>query len=169
MSNIVFFDRTAPKYIGYAFLLPGSFISGFLFGAFLAFHSCVNYISLICCATQVAVSAYGLFLQIALIFSITALICLSRREWLILPQCFLHSLTFGILATSIFLAYSSAQWLISALILFTSTITFISALCLWSRILIARPDTIRCDFFTALMISIVAAIFDCLFVSTILV
>ena len=169
MSNIVFSDRITPRYIGYAFLLPGSFISGFLVGAFLASGNRVNCISLIRCTAQAPTNVVGLFLQIALTFSLTALICLSRRKWLILLQCFVHSLIFGISTTSVFFAYGSAQWLISSLLLFTSTITLISALCLWSRILIARGDSIRRDFLVPLMTSIAAAIIDSSFVSTIFV
>ena len=169
MSNIIFLDRATPRYNRYAFLLPGSFISGFLAGAFLVSRSSVNYAPLICCATQVPASAFGLFLQIALTFSLTALICLSRRKWLILLQCFVHSLSFGILAAGAFHAYVSAHWLICAIVLFTKTITLACAFWFWFRFLTIHPDTIHRDFLVALMVSSAAAVFDIIFVSSIFV
>ena len=167
MSSTFFSDRTTPRYNGYAFLLPGSFISGFLVGAFLAYRNSACYISLIRGAVQASVSAIGLLLQIALTFSFTALICLSRRRWLILLQCFVHSLTFGILTTAAFLAYSSTHWIISAIVLFTRTITILSAFWFWFRALTSQTEAIRRDYLIALLISIVAAVFDISFVSSI--
>ena len=164
MFGTIFSRHTTPRYICYAFLLPGSFISGFLAGVFLASQNATLYIPLIRGITHVNVSVIGLFMQITLSFSMSFIICLSRKKWLILLQCFAQALAFGIISTAVFLTYGSAHWLISAHTLFTRTALSISMFWLWFRLLVTQSDTTRRDFMFALLTTIVAAIFDCMLV-----
>ena len=149
----------------FAFLLSGTFILGFVFGAFVASNSSSHYILLIREAAVRPVSAVCLIIHITLLFALTALIRQSERLRLLPGICFLNAFAFGIVRTSVFISYGSAQWLVSSIMLFSTTVAMISWLWFCFRNFSGKSQTAQWDFAFALFVSVLGAVLDIYLVS----
>lgn len=149
----------------FASLLSCMFILGFVFGAFVASNNTAHYVQLVRKAATTPVSAVWLILHITLLFSLTALICRSKRLELLHGICFLKAFIFGIVKTSVFFSYGSAQWLVSSGMLFSKTIVMISWLCFCFRNISTQSQAAQRDLVFALFVSVLGAVLDICFVS----
>ena len=151
--------RTSEMRILFAFLFFCTFICGLLLGTCVAAHNADRYSSLICTAAASPQNAFGSFSRCAVAFTLTALILWFKRSYLFL-LIFAEAFTYGISVTAVYLTYSSPQWLVCWLILFSRTIILILLVWFWSRNIFGHQHTVRRDFFWALFISILATLMD---------
>jgi len=148
-----------------AFLLIGSFIFGFLSGVLIAFRHAESCGPLIQATAATPISVASLFVQIFLSFSLSILIYSIKRRYLALSLFFVQALIFGFVATCIYSTYRAAHWLISPLMLFTTTALQISLIWFWLRNISMQHHTACRDLVSAFLVAILAAFLDVYLIS----
>ena len=156
--------RTATMQVIFAFFICCSFICGFLLGICVATHNADCYSLLIRIATASPPNAIGLFSRCVAIFALTAVMLRFRRSWFLL-LLFVEAFTYGVSATAVYFAYSSSQWLVCWLVLFSRTVTLISLAWFCSRNILKLRHTAKRDFFLVLFILFFTTIMDLYLIS----
>ena len=156
-----------PNY--FAFLLIGTFIFAFALGTTGVSCESDLYSTLIYNAARQSITLRGVLFLVFVPFAITTLIYCSGRRYLFLPLCFIQAFLFGICSNAIYFSYGNAHWLISLLVLFTSTIALSSLLWFWFRHSSVQRATDSRDLLICFIISALAACLDNYVVSPFLV
>lgn len=131
------------------FLLAVLWIAGLLSGAFAAINGGDVFLLWMRAADFGRVSIVSLTVSLFLPFLLSALAVLISQPWLIFPICFLKAFSFSFCAGGTLIVFSSAGWLVCALLLFSGWCLLPALFWFWLRRLngSARsllPDALVC-------------------------
>ena len=156
--------RTAIMQVIFAFFICFTFICSLLFGIYVATQNAACYSLFVCIATASPPNAIGLFSRCVVIFALTAVMLRFRRSCFLL-LLFVEVFTYGVSATAVYFAYSSSQWLVCWLVLFSRTVILISLVWFCSRNILKPRHTAKRDFLLVLFISVFTTIMDLYLIS----
>lgn len=150
-----------------AILLSCTFISGVLSGVVVVCNKPDQYISLAQNCANISVSYIGLLCHVLMPFCLTAILSNAKRTEFFFILCFFQAFTYGIVSASIYFAYPLAHWLITWILLFTSTFTLMASLWYWFCALSDPLCKIQPKLLIYLAISLSASIVDFFIISPI--
>ena len=140
----------------YVVLLALFWLSGVTAGCAMTVSDPLNICALMRSAGKYRVSIVWLGLLSVLPLLVISVVTCYRLHYFIFPLCALRGLTFGVCCSGVYLAFGSAGWLVSGLLLFSSILRMPVLLwyclrCLSKPLLRMKRDLIKCIAITLLV------------------
>lgn len=149
----------------YAFILTISFILGFLVGAYIAIIQRDVLAPLFHKAMSAQKSIPGSLTNVLMSWLLTSAVCTIKRGKLLFGLCFILSIPYGVVSTSMIVCYGASHWLMSLLIFYPGLINWILLLFFWYRYILGSCVDVMQDIIICFSISAFAAVFDLLVIA----
>ena len=140
-------------------------ICGVSVGVITAYYADPYFLDLMRMAVSVPVSIVGLSGVILFPFLISAVILYVEKPYLLFPLSFLKSLLFSLAFTATCINYTFAGWLVSGLLLFTDSVSFLLLQWYWIRNINGFQKTATSDLLCIFLLALIIGIADLLLVS----